>query len=94
MAATIEKIIVNVEVRQITTFWRKNHYTRQSELVSCISMSEPGGNPEDSWFVTFTSGSFADVEVGDRFTMSCKFKRFQEYGGRSQTVVNYCKKMT
>lgn len=81
-----------VRVELITSFWRYNRYNHRRELKYTISMSEVGAPADDPWYVTFTSGKFADaVEEGNELAITGKFKRFQEYGGKPQIVITHCK---
>ena len=89
-----ESLTLCVRIERITQKWQFNRFSRQRELLHIISMTEVGSVASDPWYVTFTTGQFADgLNQGDEFPITCKFKRGQEYDGNPQMVVNYCKKI-
>jgi len=81
-----------VRIERVTSFWRYNRYTHHQELKYTISMSEVGAPLDDPWYVTFTSGKFADeVKEGEELAITGKFKKMQEYNNMVQYVLTHCK---
>lgn len=89
-----QTITATVSVERITSFWRYNQWSHQRELTYTISMREVDSDPDDPWYVTFTTSRFVDaINEGDTVTVEGKFKRYQEYGGKQQIVITHCKKL-
>ena len=98
---TLEKkgqdLIAHVRFESYREFVRHNVRNNRAELQCCISMSPTDGG--DAWYVTFTSvgtqfahvaRSMQDGECRREFTLRCKFKRRQAYGGKPQIAVTHC----
>jgi len=89
---TGSEVTLTVRVAQVRSFWRRNFHSRSNELVYCISMQDCDAGEDDPWYVTFTSGRFAEsADEGKTLRSTGKVQRFQEYGGKPQIVLNYCK---
>ena len=61
---------LTVVIERVTSFWRYNRYNRRQELKYTISMSGCDAEPDEPWYVTFTSGAFSKVAEGDRVTIT------------------------